>query len=120
MIEVHPAMDLGDARLIMERHGLADNIWTVNRQFATVLGGLEAELAARDAAIQEYSALLIAERARVAALTAENTRLQATFARIASGSATNATEPTEAALQREIERLRVLVAKQARQANATV
>jgi chromosome segregation ATPase len=74
MIEVHPKMDLGDARLVMERHELAD-AW-ITRRVATVLGGLEAELAAKDAAIQEYSALLITERVKVAALTADCQELE--------------------------------------------
>jgi hypothetical protein len=90
MIEVHPKMTWGEAKEIYARHDLIIGDWP--EPIATVLGGLEAEIAALQAQCEQYAALLIGERGENARLRAENTRLQMAFARIASGSATNATE----------------------------
>jgi hypothetical protein len=90
MIEVHDEMPYKDAVAVFERHDLK---WdSGDDEIAAVLGGLDAEIAALQAQCEQYAALLIGERGENARLRAENTRLQTAFARIASGSATNATE----------------------------
>jgi hypothetical protein len=85
MIRVHPKMSPIDDMTIRARHGL--NLVDGFGEIATVLGGLEAEIAALQATCESYAAELIGVRGENAKLRAENTRLQAAFARIASGAA---------------------------------
>jgi hypothetical protein len=65
MIEIHPGMNRADAMTIFERHGLEWHSGSL--EIATVLGGLEAEIAATNAAAHEstnsYAAELWAWRA---------------------------------------------------------
>jgi hypothetical protein len=108
MIEVHNEMSYKDAVAIFERHGLK---WdSYDGEIATVLGGLDAEIAALQAQCEQYAALLIGERGENAKLRAENTRLQMAFARIASGSATNGYAAQPGTVEAENAKLRQQVA----------
>lgn len=74
MIEVNDKMSYEDVSSILARHGLECSFGL--RTVATVLGGLEAEIAALQAQCESYAASLISVRGENAKLRAENRHLQ--------------------------------------------
>jgi regulator of replication initiation timing len=78
MIEVHPKMTERDAEIVTVRHDL---YWhSTFEELATVLGGLEAEIAALQTQCESFSAFLLAIRGENAKLRAENKKLRLALA----------------------------------------
>jgi regulator of replication initiation timing len=76
---IAPSMTLGDCDAIHKRHGLRllkSGAWEI----ATVLGGLEAEIAALQTQCESFSAFLLAIRGENAKLRAENKKLRLALA----------------------------------------